>query len=108
MRIFGYFTLFIAIAISAVAAYYSIVGLTAIFAAAFWPVVIMGGVLESGKLTGAVWLKLYWKQANWWIKLYLVPAVAVLMLITSIGIFGFLSKAHVEQTAAATEGTAKI
>ena len=108
MRIFDYFTLFIAIAISAVAAYYSIVGLTAIFAAAFWPVVIMGGVLESGKLTGAVWLKLYWKQANWWIKLYLVPAVAVLMLITSIGIFGFLSKAHVEQTAAATEGTAKI
>lgn len=108
MRLFHYFTLLVAISISICAAYYSIVGLTAIFAASTIPIIIMGSVLELAKVTGAIWLKLYWKQANWWIKVYLVPAVAVLMLITSIGIFGFLSKAHIEQTAAATEGTAKI
>ena len=108
MRLFHYFTLLVAISISICAAYYSIIGLTAIFAASTIPIIIMGSVLELAKVTGAIWLKLYWKQANWWIKLYLVPAVAVLMLITSIGIFGFLSKAHIEQTAAATEGTAKI
>jgi len=108
MRFFDYFTLFIAMIISACAAYYSIVGLTAIFAAAFWPIVIMGSALEAGKLTGAVWLHLNWKRATWWIRMYLVPAVAVLMLITSMGIFGFLSKAHIEQTAGANDVTSKI
>lgn len=101
MRFFDYFTLFIACIISACAAYYSIVGLTAIFAAAFWPIVIMGSALEAGKLTGAVWLHLNWHRATWWIRAYMVPAVAVLMLITSMGIFGFLSRAHIEQTAGA-------
>ncbi len=99
MRAFNYITLFVAIIISACAAYYSIIGLTAIFAAAFWPIIIMGSALELGKLTGAVWLHLNWKHASWWIKTYMVPAVAVLMLITSMGIFGFLSRAHIEQTA---------
>ena len=94
--------------ISACAAYYSIVGLTAIFAAAFWPIVIMGSALEAGKLTAAVWLHLNWARANWWIRTYLVPAVAVLMLITSMGIFGFLSKAHIEQTASSNDVTGKI
>lgn len=94
--------------ISACAAYYSIVGLTAIFAAAFWPIVIMGSALELGKLTGAVWLHLNWKNAVWWIRLYMVPAVAVLMLITSMGIFGFLSRAHIEQTAGAVDVGTKI
>lgn len=108
MRLFHYFTLLVAIGISICAAYYSIVGLTAIFAASAIPIIIMGSILELAKVTGAVWLKLFWKQAVWWIKVYLVPAVAVLMLVTSIGIFGFLSKAHIEQTAAAVEGTAKI
>ena len=108
MRFFDYFTLFIAMVISACAAYYSIVGLTAIFAAAFWPIVIMGSALEAGKLTGAVWLHLNWKRATWWIRMYLVPAVAVLMLITSMGIFGFLSKAHIEQTASSNDVTGKI
>jgi hypothetical protein len=98
MRIFNYLTLFVAIIISICAAYYSIVGLTAIFAGAFWPIVIMGTVLEVGKITTAVWLHLYWKQARWWMKVYLVPAVAVLMVITSMGIFGFLSKAHLDST----------
>jgi len=108
MRFFDYFTLFIAMIISACAAYYSIVGLTAIFAAAFWPIVIMGSALEAGKLTGAVWLHLNWSRATWWIRMYLVPAVAVLMLITSMGIFGFLSKAHIEQTASGNDVAGKI
>ena len=99
MRIYNYFTLLVAMTISACAAYYSIVGLTSIFSAAFVPIVIMGSALELGKLTGAVWLHMNWTTTRLWIKLYMVPAVAVLMLITSMGIFGFLSKAHIEQTA---------
>ena len=108
MKIYHYFTLVIALTISVCAAYYSIVGLAAIFAAAALPVIIMGSVLEAAKLTGAVWLKIYWKTANWWIKFYLVPAILILMLITSMGIFGFLSKAHIEQTAGVEESVAKI
>jgi hypothetical protein len=108
MRFFDYVTLLVAITISICAAYYSIVGLTAIFAAAFWPIVIMGTVLELGKLTGAVWLHLNWRHAQWWIRLYMVPAVAVLMFITSMGIFGFLSKAHIEQTANVVDVGTKI
>jgi hypothetical protein len=92
--IFGYFTLLVALTISAVAEYYSIIGLTAIFSAEFWPIVIMGATLAVGKLTAAVWLKMNWGQASWQYKLYLVPAVAFLMLLTSIGCFGYLSKAH--------------
>jgi len=108
MRFFDYFTLLIALIISACAAYYSIVGLTAIFSAAFWPIVIMGSVLEAGKLTGAVWLHLNWTRATWWIRTYLIPAIAVLMLITSMGIFGFLSKAHIEQTASGNDVIGQI
>ena len=96
--IFGFFTLFVALIISAVAAYYSIVGLTAIFSAAVIPIIIMGAALEVGKVTAAVWLKLNWNRAKWTYKLYLVPAVAFLMVLTSMGIFGFLSKAHSDQT----------
>lgn len=108
MRFFNYITLLVAIVISICAAYYSIVGLTAIFAAAFWPIVIMGSALELGKLTGAVWLHLNWHHARWWIRMYMVPAVAVLMFITSMGIFGFLSRAHIEQTAGAVDVGTKI
>jgi hypothetical protein len=96
--IFGYFILVVALTISAIAEYYSIVGLTAIFSAAFWPIVIMGASLGLGKVTAAVWLKLNWERAAWTYKLYLVPAVAFLMLLTSMGIFGFLSKAHSDQS----------
>ena len=108
MKVYHYFTLIIALTISVCAAYYSIIGLAAIFAAAALPVIVMGSVLEAAKLTGAVWLKIYWKTANWWIKFYLIPAILVLMLITSMGIFGFLSKAHIEQTAGVEESFAKI
>jgi len=95
--IFGYILLVIALTISAVAAFYSISGLTAIFAAAFWPIVIMGSVLELGKIATTVWLHKYWQQASWQFKIYLVPAIGILMLITSMGIFGLLSKAHLDQ-----------
>lgn len=100
---FGILTLLTALAISAVAIYYSVAGLVAIFAAAAIPIIIMGSTLEIAKLVTAVWLHWYWTEANWWIKTYLTAAVIVLMFITSMGIFGFLSKAHIEQTAIATE-----
>jgi hypothetical protein len=95
--LFGYILLAIALTISSVAAYYSIAGLTAIFAAAFWPIVVMGSVLELGKVATTVWLHKYWARAPYQFKLYLVPAIGILMLITSMGIFGFLSKAHLDQ-----------
>jgi len=104
----GLLTLFTALCISAVAIYYSVAGLVAIFAAAAIPIMIMGGVLEIGKLVTAVWLHKYWKQAKWWLKTYLSVAVIVLMFITSMGIFGFLSKAHIEQTSASEESVARI
>jgi hypothetical protein len=69
---------------------------------------IMGGVLEIGKLVTAVWLHKYWSQARWWLKYYLATAVLVLMFITSMGIFGFLSKAHIEQTSAGEESVAQV
>src|SRR6056300_1678105 len=101
-------TLITALSISAVAIYYSVAGLVAIFAAAAVPIIIMGGVLEVGKLVTAVWLHRYWSQAAWWLKSYLSIAVLVLMFITSMGIFGFLSKAHIEQTSAGQESVAQV
>ena len=95
---FGILTLLVGLAISVVAAWYSIVGLMAIFAAAKIPIAIMGPVLEVGKLLTASWLYQYWDKANKLIKAYFMIAVIVLMFITSMGIFGFLSKAHMDQT----------
>jgi len=105
---FGSIIFITALAISAVAIYYSVAGLVAIFAAAALPIMIMGGALEVGKLVTAVWLHKYWKQATWWLKTYLSLAVVVLMFITSMGIFGFLSKAHIEQTSAGEESVAQV
>ena len=101
-------TLITALSISAVAIYYSVAGLVAIFAAAAVPIIIMGGTLEIGKLVTAVWLHRYWTKATWWLKTYLSIAVIILMVITSMGIFGFLSKAHIEQTSASNESVEKI
>lgn len=83
--------------LSAVAIYYSVIGLTAVFAAAFWPIVVMGATLEVAKLVAASWLKMYWERIPRMMKIYMTTAVVVLMLITSMGIFGFLSKAHLDQ-----------
>ena len=104
----GILTLITALSISAVAIYYSVAGLMTIFAAAAVPIMIMGGTLEIAKLVTAVWLHRYWRQATWWIKTYLTTAVVVLMFITSMGIFGFLSKAHIEQTSAGQESVAQV
>ena len=95
-------TFITALSISGVAIYYSILGLAAIFAAAAVPIMIMGTVLEVGKLVTASWLYQNWRIIPWLLKSYLTTAVVVLMFITSMGIFGFLSKAHVEQTSAET------
>jgi hypothetical protein len=102
------YTLVVALFISAISAYYSIVGLTAIFAAAVVPIIIMGAALELGKLVAAVWLKLNWGRAPLTYKMYLVPAVAFLMALTSMGIFGFLSKAHSDQSLVSGDSMAKI
>ena len=97
--ILGILVLLTALAISSVAIYYSVAGLVAIFAASAIPIIIMGTTLEIAKLVTTVWLHKYWNHAAWWLKTYLSIAVVVLMLITSMGIFGFLSKAHIQQTA---------
>jgi hypothetical protein len=93
-------TLISALSISGVAIFYSVIGLATIFPGAFVPVVIMGSVLEVGKLIAASWLYRNWKQTRFLLKFYLATAVVVLSLITSMGIFGFLSKAHLEQNLA--------
>src|SRR5210317_2349104 len=104
----GILVLITALTISGVAIYYSVAGLVAIFAAAAVPIMIMGGALEIAKLVTAVWLHRYWRQTVWWLKTYLTVAVVVLMFITSMGIFGFLSKAHIEQTSAGQESVAQV
>jgi hypothetical protein len=97
----NYLALLSAIFISAVAAYYSIVGLVAIFSAAAIPIIIMGTALELSKLVAASWVYRNWDIAPRVVKYYLVCAVVLLMFITSMGIFGFLSKAHMDQTLSA-------
>ena len=95
--LFGYLTLFTSLILSLSAAVYSILGLTAIFAAAFWPIVVLGGSLEIGKIVTTLWLHKYWTRAELQYKLYLCSAVVILMVLTSMGVFGFLSKAHLDQ-----------
>jgi hypothetical protein len=102
-----YLTLLTALSISGVAAWYSIVGLAAIFSAAVLPIIIMGSVLEVGKLVTASWLYQNWNRVPFLLKTYLTTAVIVLMFITSMGIFGFLSKAHIEQGLGNNESTIK-
>jgi hypothetical protein len=106
--ILTYLMLLVALCLSAVAAFYSIVGLAAIFAAAVIPIVVMGSILEVAKLVVTVWLHEYWRQVKLSLKLYLVPAVGILMLITSMGIFGFLSKAHLDQAVPTGDVAAQV
>jgi peptidoglycan hydrolase-like protein with peptidoglycan-binding domain len=108
MRFFGYWTVLVALIISICAAYYSIVGLVAIFAASAIPVIIMGSALEVGKITTAIWLHLFGSRAKFLMRVYLSVAVVMLMFITSMGIFGFLSKAHIEQAAVGQEAVAQL
>ena len=104
----SYFTLLTALSLSVVAAWYSILGLTAIFASAVIPIIIMGGILEVAKVTVTVWLHEYWDRCRLLMKFYLVPAVGMLMVVTSMGIFGFLSKAHSDQSLVSGDVLAKI
>ena len=101
-------SLITSLVISAVAIFYSVTGLATIFAASVIPIVIMGSVLEVGKLITAVWLHRNWQKAVWWLKTYLTVAVIILMFITSMGIFGYLSKSHIEQASASDDQIAKI
>jgi hypothetical protein len=104
----SYLILFIALSLSVIAAWYSIIGLTAIFAAAVIPIIIMGGALEVAKVAITVWLHQYWRLCRPIMKAYLVPAVFFLMLLTSMGIFGFLSKAHLDQAIPSGDVQAKL
>lgn len=106
--IFGFSILATALLLSTVAAWYSIAGLVAIFSAAAIPVIIMGGSLELGKIVATVWLHNNWRRAPLMFKVYLVPAVAFLMLLTSMGIFGYLSKAHSDQSLVSGDSQAQI
>jgi len=101
-------TLLSGLAISVVAVWYSVAGLVAIFAASATAIIIMGVVLEVGKLVTAVYLHRYWNLTVGWLKTYLSIAVIFLMFITSMGIFGFLSKAHIEQTSMSQEQVAQV
>ena len=94
----NYLAFLTSLLVAGVAAYFSVIGLATIFAGSFWPVVIMAGALEVGKIVTAGFLHIRWSDINSWFKVYLSAAVVVLMLITSLGIFGFLAKANIEQT----------
>lgn len=100
--------LLVALSLSTIAAWYSIIGLTAIFAGAVIPIIIMGSALELAKITTTVWLRKYWHRCGILYKMYLVPAVVLLALLTSMGIFGFLSKAHLDQNVGSGDVQAKV
>jgi hypothetical protein len=106
--ILAWLLLLTGLTISAVAIYYSVIGLAAIFSAAVIPIVVMGSSLEIAKLVCASWLKANWERAPALMKTYMTIAVVVLMLITSMGIFGFLSKAHSDQSLVSGDVISKI
>ena len=89
--------LLVALGLSCVAGYYSIIGMIAIFSAAWLPIAIMTGLLEISKIVLASWLYQNWQTPPKLLRSYFVAAVLILMLITSLGIFGYLSKAHLDQ-----------
>ncbi len=101
-------TFLAAFLLSGIAAYYSVIGLALIFSGAFWPVVIMGSSLEFAKLVTASWLYNNWQKTNVLLKSYLTAAVVILMLVTSMGIFGFLAKSHIDSTLDAGANSAEL
>lgn len=105
---FALLTLVTALALSAVAIFYSVSGIMAVFASAPISAMIMGGMIEASKLVSIVWLHHYWDRAQRAVRAWLVLSVIILMIITSGGIFGFLSKAHTDQAAASAESQAQI
>ena len=107
-KIIAWLALLSGLTISAVAIWYSVAGLVSIFAAAVIPIIVMGVVLEISKLIATVWLKINWTRAPVFIRTYLLVSIAILMLITSMGIFGFLSKAHSDAGLVSGDVQAKI
>lgn len=107
-KIIAWLALLSGLTISAVAIWYSVAGLVSIFAAAVIPIIVMGVVLEISKLIATVWLKLNWHRAPAFIRTYLLVSIGILMVITSMGIFGFLSKAHSDQSLVSGDVQAKI
>mgnify|MGYP003350403457 CR=1 FL=1 len=97
-----------AIALSGIAAYYSVIGLAQIFPGSYWPIIIMGSVLEAAKLVTVSWVYNHWKNTFSALKLYFLIAVVLLMGITSMGIFGYLSKAHIEHSSTVAPQVAKV
>ena len=107
-RVIAYLALISGISISAVAIYYSVAGLVSIFAASVIPIIVMGVTLELSKLIATLWLKINWFRAPALIKTYLLTAIAILMVITSMGIFGYLSKAHLDQSLISGDVAARL
>ena len=101
-------TFITSLAIAGVAAWYSIIGLTTIFSAAVIPIIIMGVVLEIGKLVAASWVYTHWRETGILLRTYLVSAIVILMIITSMGIYGFLSKSHIDAGINTSEISVKI
>lgn len=97
-----------ALALSGIAAYYSVIGLAQIFPGSYWPIIIMGSVLEAAKLVTVSWLYNNWKTTFSAMKVYFLIAVVLLMAITSMGIFGYLSKAHIEHSTTLAPSVAKV
>jgi hypothetical protein len=97
-----------ALALSGIAAYYSVIGLAQIFPGSYWPIIIMGSVLEAAKLVTVSWLYNNWKTTFSAMKVYILIAVVLLMAITSMGIFGYLSKAHIEHSTTLAPSVAKV
>ena len=89
----------VALALASISAAFSIDGLTAIFAGAFWPIITMGAALEAGKLVAAAWLTEHWNSAPTLLRLVLVAMVSVLMSLNAVGVFGFLTRAHLDHMA---------
>ncbi len=104
----NFLLLAIALLISCTAGFYSVSGLVSIFSGAVWSIAIMGTVLELGKISVTVWLHRYWSETTIWLKSYLLIAIVVLMSITSLGIFGYLSRAHVGQSLKSSNAQSKI
>ena len=107
-KLIAYLALFSGLTLSIVAEFYSIAGLTSIFSAAVIPAIIMGIALGIGKIVATVWLKQNWDIAPWSVRIYLASAIVLLMLVTSMGTFGFLSKAHSDQSLVSGDVLAKI
>lgn len=105
MRPFAWLTFLTGIVLSGIAGYYSVVGLATIFTGAYWSVVVLAGILEIAKIVAVTWLYRYRHLAGWMLRGYFYAAVLILMMITSMGIFGHLSRAHAETEGSLTATT---